>query len=174
MRSQELKTTRFLLRPLRSSDQEFIFRGLSNTDVIRHYGVSFTTYEATREQMDWYAGLLKNGTGIWWAIMAGEDPVGAIGINGIHKVHGKGEIGFWLLPEHWGNAIIPEAIQPVLKYVFKVLGLHRIEALVEEGNAASSRVLEKAGFQHEGTMRECEVKNGRRISLEIWALLDHA
>ena len=46
-----------------------------------------------------------------------------------------------------------------------------MEAFVEEGNTASSKLLEKSGFQYEGTMHDCEIKNGAYISLRIFALI---
>ena len=49
--------------------------------------------------------------------------------------------------------------------------IHRLEAFVETGNKASCRVLEKTGFQCEGTMRDCEIKDGKFISLLVYAQL---
>ena len=49
------------------------------------------------------------------------------------------------------------------------LGLHRIEGLVETDNINCKRAMAKMDFVHEGTMRECEIKNGKWISLDIYA-----
>ena len=38
-------------------------------------------------------------------------------------------------------------------------------------NAASCRVLEKAGFQYEGTLRNNAIKNGKVIDMKLYALL---
>ena len=38
-------------------------------------------------------------------------------------------------------------------------------------NAASCRVLEKAGFQYEGTLRSNAVKNGKVIDMKMYSLL---
>jgi ribosomal-protein-alanine N-acetyltransferase len=59
----------------------------------------------------------------------------------------------------------------MIEYLFSEWNIHRIEAVVEEGNHNSSRVLEKAGFRYEGTMRDCEIKNGKYISLLMFSLL---
>jgi len=40
------------------------------------------------------------------------------------------------------------------------IGLHRIEAEVDPENAASIRVLERAGFKQEGVLRERYFENG--------------
>lgn len=57
-------------------------------------------------------------------------------------------------------------------YGFEGMGLHRIEAFVETENLNCKKAIEKLGFQQEGTLRECEVKNGRFISLDIYARLN--
>jgi ribosomal-protein-alanine N-acetyltransferase len=59
----------------------------------------------------------------------------------------------------------------VVEYWQKERNLHRLEAFVEVGNEASSKLLEKTGFRYEGTMTDCELKNGRYISLHIYALI---
>ena len=51
----ELKTEKILLRDIEGSDIDTVFRGLSNPDVIKHYGVSFDSLEETKEQMKWFA-----------------------------------------------------------------------------------------------------------------------
>lgn len=168
-----IKTERLLLRPFEQDDLENVFSGLSHPEVIRYYGVNFSTLEATQEQIDWFKNQEKSGTGQWFAICSSDNQVfyGAIGLNDVKKEHKKGEIGFWLLPEYWGKGIITEAMPPVCEYAFKQMDLHRIEAFVESENRDSKKVLQKFGFVHEGCMRDCEVKNGKFISLDIYARL---
>lgn len=169
----ELRTDRLLLRPIANADAEYVFRGLSHPDVTRYYAISFETPAAAREQMEWFARLVREGAGGWWAICSPDGAVfmGAVGLYGIVKQHRRGELGFWLLPEHWGRGIMGEALPPVLEHGFFSLDLHRIEAEVETENEASRRLLVKHGFQHEGTLRDREIKNGRTISLDVFARL---
>lgn len=169
-----LGTDRLLLRPMAPTDIHDVFRGLSDPEVIRHYGVSFLTLEATKEQMDWYAALEADGTGRWWAICSVSDRtfLGAIGLNNIVHAHRRGELGFWLLPTHWRKGYITEALPPVIDHAFNVLGLHRIMAEVETENTASASVLRRAGFMQEGTLHDHEIKDGRHLSLDVFGLLD--
>ena len=171
--SQLIKTENLLLRPINASDIYLVWKGLSHPEVIKYYGVSFSTLEETKDQMDWYANIEKEKTGIWWAICdpADEHFYGAIGIHDIHPEHRKAEIGFWLLPEFWGKGIIPEASTRIIKHSFEELGLHRIYAYLESENYNSKKVLGKMGFEYEGTMKECEIKNGKWIDLEIFGLV---
>ena len=170
----ELETSRLTLRPVHPDDLPHIYRGLSHPEVIPYYGVSFATLEETeRVQMTWYASLREQQTGIWWVIFdrTTKEFMGAGGFNDWNHDHRKAEIGFWLLPEYWGQGIMTEAMQLLFRYGFDTMNLHRIEGYVESGNRKSRRAVEKTGFAHEGTMRECEWKEGRFISVEVYAFL---
>lgn len=173
MPTEMLITDRLSIRPVEEHDLDVVFRGLSHPDVIRYYGVQFHTREGATEQMRWYADLVKTGTGHWFAICLKDTHImiGAIGFNNWSILHRKAELGFWLLPEHWRQGFISEAIAPVCAHGFSALHLHRIEAHVETENTASSKVLLRNGFQLEGTLRDTEWKNDRFISLHIYGLL---
>ncbi len=169
----EITTQRFCLRKILSTDQQQIFEGLSGEDVIKYYGISYNTFEETGRQMEWYENLIRTGTGIWWGISfrSTTELIGACGFNNISIEHNKTEMGYWLLPANWKMGIMFEVIPAIIDYAFNVLKLHRIEASVEIGNIASKKLLIKLGFQYEGTLKECELKNGKFIGLEYWALI---
>lgn len=171
----EMRSGRLLLRQFKDVDLENVFKGLSDPAVIQYYGVSYDSLEATRTQMQFFCDLEKNGTGTWWAICNQSNDIfyGATGLNSLSMQHKKAEIGFWLLPQFWGQGIITEAVPLVCKHGFSHFGLHRIEALIETNNHNSKRVMTKLHFTHEGTMKECEIKNGAFISLDIYAKLNN-
>lgn len=166
----EIYTERLFLRKIVMEDQQDIFQGLSHPEVIKFYGVNYSTFEATLEQMKWYSNLEKSGSGIWWAISSTTgDFMGAIGFNDLIEEHKKAEFGFWLLPKFWRKGYITEAAGEVIKYGFEKLKLHRIEAYVESNNLASILTLKKLNFKNEGRMVDCEYKNGEFISIDIFA-----
>ncbi|MFT4666751.1 MAG: ribosomal-protein-alanine N-acetyltransferase [Polaribacter sp.] len=173
MENTQLKTDRIYLRKIVSEDLPAVFKGLSHPEVIKYYGISFKTLEETKEQMDWFANLEKTGTGTWWAICSNNDNrfLGAGGFNDLNKDSRKAEVGLWLLPEHWGNGYLREAMPLMVNYAFQELGLHRIEGFVESSNENCKRAMSKVNFTHEGTMRDCEMKDGKLISLDIFAQL---
>jgi [ribosomal protein S5]-alanine N-acetyltransferase len=166
-----IKTERLLLRQFVDSDIENVFKGLSHPDIIKYYGVSYHTLEAAKAQMKFFADLEKNKTGIWWAVCSNDNKTffGAGGLNSLSKVHKKAEIGFWLLIDFWGKGIMKEAIPLICNYGFNNLELHRIEAFVETENINCKNAIAKLDFKHEGTMNDCEIKNGKFISLDIYA-----
>ena len=168
-----LKTERLLLREILQQDIHIIFKGFSHPDVIRHFGVSFKTFEAAQEQMDWYANMIKNDTGRCWAICSLDNHIfyGVCTLNFWKKEHRKIETGYWIFPEYRGLGIVPEAMTKVFKYGFTKMNLHRITAEVENDNLAGIAVLKKMGFVYEGCLIECEIKEGRFINLDLYALL---
>lgn len=168
-----LITERLLLREILQEDIQMVFMGLSNPQVIKHFAISFLTLEATQEQMDWYANMIKNDTGRCWAICSADNDIfyGVCTLNFWKKEHRKAETGYWIFPQYWRKGIVSEALQIILDYGFTEMNLHRISAEVEDDNTASKAVLKKLGFLHEGTMIACEINEDRFINLEIYALL---
>lgn len=166
-----ITTQRLIIRKVVQDDINNIYAGLSHPDVIRYYGVSFMTLEATQEQMDWYADLEKNGTGQWFVILQKDSGVflGAGGYNDVCKVNRKAEIGFWLLPDAWGKGYMGEAMPKIFEYGFTELNLHRIEGYVDSENEKCKKAVAKVGFLYEGTMVDSEVKNGEFVSVDIFA-----
>jgi ribosomal-protein-alanine N-acetyltransferase len=95
-RISTITTKRILLRQFDDSDLANVFKGLSNPDIIKYYGVSYHSLEETRQQLKFFADLEKNGTGVWWAVCSLDNKVfyGAGGLNSVSKEHRKAEIDF--------------------------------------------------------------------------------
>jgi len=81
-------------------------------------------------------------------------PLGAIRINRIHRRWRWGEIGYESHPEFWGRGLMTEALRAVVACGHGHFKLNRMEAWTLPGNAASDRVLVKAGFNYEGTLKQ--------------------
>ena len=169
-----LHTERLLLREILDQDLHYVFEGLSHPDVIRYYGVSYKSLEDTKAQMEWYGSMIRNDNGRCWAICSADNQIfyGVITLPFWKKEHRKAELGYWLLPAFWRNGIITEAARAVIGYAFDQMKLHRISAEVEDDNLGSIAALKKLGFVYEGTQREAEIKDGRFLNLEMYALLN--
>jgi RimJ/RimL family protein N-acetyltransferase len=62
------------------------------------------------------------------------------------------EIGWWLIPELWGQGFATEAAKAALAFGFEAAGLSRIVAVAQPENRASVRVMEKLGMTFEKMM----------------------
>ncbi|MNG37036.1 Spermidine N(1)-acetyltransferase [compost metagenome] len=71
----------------------------------------------------------------------------------MNKEHKKAEIGFWLLPEFWGQGFMQEAFPLICDYGFNKLDLNRIEGFVDSENINCKKAVERLNFKFEGTMR---------------------
>ena len=80
--------------------------------------------------------------------------VGLAGMTVTNDRFNMGEIYYKLLPEYWGNGYATESARAIIKFGFKYLKLHRIEAGVATENIRSIKVLEKIGMANEGTRRK--------------------
>ena len=107
-----------------------------------------------------------------FAIMVDDKVVGSIGIFRQGNIHRQtAELGYYIAEEYWGKGIMTEAVKQICEYVFAKSDIIRIYAEPFAYNIASCRVLEKVGFQYEGTLRSNAVKNGKVIDMEMYSLL---
>lgn len=99
--------------------------------------------------------------------------IGSIGLHDFElgKSH-KAEIGYWLAKPYWNQGIVTKAVCAMCNYAFNELGLVRITAHVFDFNTASARVLEKANFKLEGTLRNHYKKNGEIFDAKLYALIN--
>ena len=80
--------------------------------------------------------------------------VGAGGVRVRSAQHAEGDLGYTLRRDQWGRGLATEAARALVRFGQGVLGLHRIWATCHVENAASARVLEKAGLAREGRLRQ--------------------
>ena len=107
-----------------------------------------------------------------FAITVDNKVVGSIGVFRQENIHRQtAELGYYIVEEYWGKGIMTEAVKQICKYVFDKSDIVRIYAEPFAHNMASCRVLEKAGFQYEGTLRSNAVKNGKVIDMKMYSLL---
>ena len=96
--------------------------------------------------------------------------VGAIGLE-IHAAHDRAEVGYWIGVPYWGRGYATEALVEVIRYAFEELQLNRVYAHHYSRNAASGRVMQKAGMKHEGSMRRHVKKWGELLDVEWYGIV---
>ncbi len=107
-----------------------------------------------------------------FAIAVEDKIIGSIGVFRQENIHFRtAELGYYLGEDFWGHGLATSAVKQICKYVFGKTDIIRIFAEPFSYNTASCRVLEKAGFIFEGTLRNNAVKNGRILDMNMYALV---
>jgi RimJ/RimL family protein N-acetyltransferase len=81
------------------------------------------------------------------------------------------EIGYSLVPSERGKGYCTEALEIMVDYLFLSRDIMRIQAQTDQRNVASQRVLEKAGFKKEGTLRKNFFMRGEWTDDYIYSIL---
>jgi RimJ/RimL family protein N-acetyltransferase len=149
----ELETARLTLRRLELADAPFILTLLNEPSFIANIGDRGvrTLADAGRYLREGpLAMYATHGFGLWHA--ARKSDGAAIGMCGLLKrdILPDVDVGYALLPAHWGQGYAFEAAEATLRHGVSRFGLSRIVAVVSEGNAGSIRVLEKLDMQYDG------------------------
>ncbi len=107
-----------------------------------------------------------------FAITVDDKLVGSIGVFRCDNIHSRtAEMGYYIGEPYWGCGLGTSAVTQVCSYIFEHTDIIRIFAEPFVYNMASSRVLEKAGFEFEGLMRSNAVKNGKVIDMKMYSLV---
>lgn len=79
------------------------------------------------------------------------------------------ELAYWLGDEYRGQGIMAEVIKQFTADIFRRYDVVRIYARPFDYNGGSQKVLEKAGFVCEGTLRSSVFKNGRMHDAKLYS-----
>ena len=102
----------------------------------------------------------------------GDRFIGSIGLADISLNNRDAYVGIGIGERsYWGKGFGTDAMQIILRYAFNELNLHRVTLNVFEYNPRAIRSYEKAGFSHEGRMRNFLNRDGRRWDLIYMGIL---
>lgn len=159
-----LATAHYALTPLSSDDRADLLAHFSDAATVEHMDIApLTDLAGAYAIIAWAMRLAASGEGVRWTIRnrAGAF-VGTVGFNALERERGsRGEIAYDVVRPRWRTGVMAEVLPAVLDHGFGALGLHRIEAMVTPGNAASAALLEGHGFVREAVLRDYAFWKGR-------------
>ncbi len=95
---------------------------------------------------------------------------GIISLHSIDFANHRAEIGYWLVKEARNKGVGTVSVELLTDYGLMTMGFRRIDALVDNRNEASKRLLEKAGYQFEGLLKNYVTRpDGSQIDMAIFA-----
>jgi ribosomal-protein-alanine N-acetyltransferase len=151
VRAQEIETARLRLRPLAEADVDEL-HGLWSSPEVRKYLwddeviARQRTASLVGESLRLFAA---HGYGLWGARLHHREEL--VGFGGFWYFHTppKLELLYGIAPEHWNRGLATEIARTLVRYGFEELGFSEVWASTDAPNAASARVLEKAGLRCE-------------------------
>jgi RimJ/RimL family protein N-acetyltransferase len=154
------------------ADRDAIVRHANNRKVSINLRDRFPYPYTARDARDWLDAIVDHKPETNFAIDVAGEAVGGIGFTPQSDVARRSaEIGYWLGEQFWGRGIATEALVAVTEYAFANFDLCRLYAHVFDWNAASARVLEKAGYVFEGRLRKSVTKDGQTIDQLLYAII---
>lgn len=176
-----LQTERLILRPWQESDAEALYRYAQNHNIGPAAGwPPHTSIENSREIIKTILSAPNT-----YAIVTKEteEAIGSIGIMTLRSevysakmANNECEIGFWIGEPFWGQGLIPEAVNELLRHIFEDLGQTAVWCGYFEGNTKSKRVQEKCGFTYSHTeydravplINDFRTEHFTKITLQDW------
>lgn len=99
------------------------------------------------------------------------EPVGVVMLHGIDEREGTASYACWISPDVHGRGFGTETAALGLDYAFHHRRLERVGARAVATNDASTSLLEKLGFVHEGTQRRAKFVDGEHVDLHVYGVL---
>ena len=171
----EFESERLLFRKLLLSDAKDLLLIRSNDAVMKYLDIArFESIADAEKMIQTVSESYDKETGINWGIVEkhSNNFIGYFGFWRMIPEHCRAEIGYALKPEYWGRGYMYETINRMVRFGFKNINLHSIEANVNPDNDKSKKVLEKIGFRKEAYFRENYLFNNRFLDSIIYSLLE--
>jgi RimJ/RimL family protein N-acetyltransferase len=169
-----LDTPRLRLRPFDGLDADHLYALHSDAHVLRYWDSPPWTDRARAERfLTTCRQLAEEGTGVRVVVDRSQDGVflGWCSLSRWNPDLRSAALGYCFSHDAWGHGYATEAARGLLQWAFDTLDLNRVQAETDTRNLASARVLEKLGFQREGTLREDCVVNGDVSDSWVYGLL---
>lgn len=160
----------FLRVPLASDLDEFVNLNLRSSRL--HRGL--VTPPTNAETFRGYLERCSHPDSASFFVCRTDDEVivGAINLSQIFRGGFQNAyLGYFVGEPYVGQRYLTEGLQLMLRYAFKVLKLHRLEANIQPGNVASIALVRRAGFSFEGFSRRYLKIAGQWRDHERWAII---
>ena len=107
----------------------------------------------------------------YWVVTEDRELAGVINVSEIVRgVFCSGYLGYYAFVPYDGKGYLTRGLAAVLTDVFRVHGLHRVEANIQPGNDDSRVLVQRLGFRLEGFSPRYLKIAGRWRDHERWAL----
>ena len=156
--TQEIETERLILRPFLIGDAQSVLNNWAGDEVVQKmYGEPvYKTIEEVQGLLDKYITAYRSGYYYRWAVVEKKsgECIGQIAYFLVDKYNSWGEIEYCIGSAYQGKGYATEATKAIIGYGFDKIGFNKVQICVRPSNIKSKKVIEKCGFEYEGTLRD--------------------
>jgi diamine N-acetyltransferase len=99
-------------------------------------------------------------------------PIGNIGLHNLNWISREAEVGIVIgEKQFWSQGYGADAMRLMLRHAFNHLNLNRVFLHVYSNNPRAVRSYEKAGFVHEGRLRQAQYREGQYVDILVMSVL---
>ena len=169
-----LETERLSLTPLTVEDSPFVYPFMSDPEVMAHWDrAAIEDPDEVDAAVAAQVAEMAERKALYWAIRltgAGQF-LGYCELVDLDWRHHRGELGFIVAREGWGQGYATEAVTALLAHCASTLGVKRLIARTHVGDSRSEKLLLKLGFGEEGYLKGHVDRDGERRDCRLFGLL---
>ncbi len=167
-----LQGERVSIRNLEAGDYQALAGLFADEDVLYFYlPGKLQTYKGD-ELAELLADWNDLNTSFVLTVLQDNKPIGLITCESVDFDMGHLEIGIALISAaERSRGLATEAMGLFIDFLFQDLGLHRINARIIGGNAASIKLFQRLGFEQEGLQREYVRRGSTYLDMNLFGLL---
>lgn len=173
--TQTIETDRLVLRRSVREDAAWMFRNWASDPEVTKY-LTWPTHdrpEVSQWVVDSWISEYGEPNFYQWMIVpkALGQPIGSISVVRQNENTDEAEIGYCIGKNWWHQGYVSEAVQAVIDFLFREVGVNRISARHDPNNPHSGGVMRKCGMQYEGTLRAADRNNQGICDAAHYAIL---
>ena len=169
--TQTLETNRLILRQFCYDDAEIMYKNWASDSKVTEFlrWSPHSSVDVTKAVLDDWISRYPDPAYYNWAIELKEigEIVGNISVIKLDEKVQAADIGYCMGCYWWGQAIMPEALSVVIRFLFDEVEINRIAACHDSNNPKSGRVMIKSGMKLEGVLRASAI-NKHGIYDRVW------
>lgn len=172
-----LKGNKIMLRQIDVEDMKKLSKLIScwvNDGIVTYYMFAGQTPHNSSQIFDDFKKLIESDHNVIFLVLdkTTEKPIGYAGLYEINSIARKAEYRILIGDRNfWGRGLGTEITELLTYYGFDYLNLHRIYLGFTADNIAAKRAYEKAGFKHEGILKDDIYRNSRYYDSVRMAIL---
>ena len=171
----QLETNRLVLRKMVKEDSIAVQQHFADEEVtqfLKHR--LYSTSEEVEDFIQWSVEQFENKKGIRWGVFLRDNHVliGTCSLNKLNFRRKKAELEFDISSPYWNKGYMEEALHAVFNYSFRMMNLHRIEALILPTSSEALSLLESLDFNREGVLRDHNFINNQFCDEICFSLLE--